>query len=278
VDLLLIAGVLLISAFAGIIGSIFGLGGGIIIIPLLTLILGFDMKDAIGASLIGVIASSTGAAGRYVSEGLVNIRLGMLMEPATTVGSIVGALLAVYLDQTILAIAFSAVLIYSSYYMMKRPEVTIHSKRGDLCRRLDSSYLDPQTGEWVEYEVHNLPRGLIASFGAGNMSGMLGVGGGIVKVPAMNVWMGIPMKVSTSTSNFMIGVTAVAGALVLYVNGLIPPILAATVALGVFAGASLGPKIVKRTAGRALRRYFAIVLIIMAIFMILEALGLGGIS
>lgn len=275
-DLLLTAGVLLASAFAGIIGSMFGLGGGIIIIPLLTLGLGFEMKDAIGASLIGVIASSTGAAGRYVSEGLVNIRLGMLMEPATTVGSIAGAFLAVYLDQEILALAFAAVLLYSAYYMFKKPEVTVHSRREGFCRFLDSSYVDPQTGEKVEYGVHNLRRGLLASFAAGNMSGMLGVGGGIVKVPAMNVWMGVPMRAATSTSNFMIGVTAVAGASVLYVNGLIPPVLAATVALGVFAGASIGPRLVRHTAGRTLRRYFAIVLIAISALMVLEALGLGG--
>ncbi len=275
-DLLLTAGVLLASAFAGIIGSMFGLGGGIIIIPLLTLGLGFEMKDAIGASLIGVIASSTGAAGRYVSEGLVNIRLGMLMEPATTVGSIAGAFLAVYLDQEILALAFAAVLLYSAYYMFKKPEVTVHSRREGFCRFLDSSYVDPQTGEKVEYGVHNLRRGLLASFAAGNMSGMLGVGGGIVKVPAMNVWMGVPMRAATSTSNFMIGVTAVAGASVLYVNGLVPPVLAATVALGVFAGASMGPRLVRHTAGRTLRRYFAIVLIAISALMVLEALGLGG--
>lgn len=275
-DLLLTAGVLLASAFAGIIGSMFGLGGGIIIIPLLTLGLGFEMKDAIGASLIGVIASSTGAAGRYVSEGLVNIRLGMLMEPATTVGSIAGAFLAVYLDQEILALAFSAVLLYSAYYMFKKPEVTVHSRREGLYRFLDSSYVDPQTGEKVEYGVHNLRRGLLASFAAGNMSGMLGVGGGIIKVPAMNVWMGVPMRAAASTSNFMIGVTAVAGASVLYVNGLVPPVLAATVALGVFAGASIGPRLVRHTAGRTLRRYFAIVLIAISALMVLEALGLGG--
>mgnify|MGYP002406650322 FL=1 len=275
-DLLLTAGVLLASAFAGIIGSMFGLGGGIIIIPLLTLGLGFEMKDAIGASLIGVIASSTGAAGRYVSEGLVNIRLGMLMEPATTVGSIAGAFLAVYLDQEVLALAFAAVLLYSAYYMFKKPEVTVHSRREGFCRFLDSSYVDPQTGEKVEYGVHNLRRGLLASFAAGNMSGMLGVGGGIIKVPAMNVWMGVPMRAATSTSNFMIGVTAVAGASVLYVNGLVPPVLAATVALGVFAGANIGPRLVRHTAGRTLRRYFAIVLIAISALMVLEALGLGG--
>ena len=275
-DLALTVGVMLASALAGIIGSMFGLGGGIIIIPLLTLGLGIDMKDAIGASLIGVIASSTGAASHYVGEGLVNIRLGMTMEPATTVGSIVGAFLAVYLNQTVLALAFAAVLVYSAFYMYRKPEVTVHTKREDFNQHLDAYYVDQRTGEKVEYRVHNLRRGLLASFAAGNMSGMLGVGGGIIKVPAMNVWMGVPMRAATATSNFMIGVTAVAGAAVLYVNGLIPPVLAATVALGVFAGANIGPRLIRRTAGRTLRRYFAIVLVAISALMVLEALGLIG--
>lgn len=275
-DLLITAGVLLASALAGILGSMFGLGGGILIIPLLTLGLGIDMKDAIGASLIGVIASSTGAAGRYVGEGLVNIRLGMLMEPATTLGSIAGAFLAIYLNQSILALVFAAVLLYSAFYMYKRPELTVHARREDLCQYLDSCYVDRRTGEKIEYKVHNLRRGLLASFAAGNMSGMLGVGGGIVKVPAMNVWMGVPMKVATATSNFMIGVTAVAGAIVLYVNGLVSPVLAATVALGVFAGANIGPRLVRRTAGRTLRQYFALVLVTISALMALEAFGIMG--
>ena len=276
VDLLLTVGVLLAAAFAGIIGSMFGLGGGIIIIPVLTLGLGIDMKDAIGASLIGVIASSTGAASRYVSEGLVNIRLGMILEPATTLGSIVGAFLAIYLEQNVLALVFAAVLVYSAFYMYRRPEVTVHTRRESFCQYLDACYVDQHTGDMVEYRVRNLRRGLLASFAAGNMSGMLGVGGGIVKVPAMNVWMGVPMRAATATSNFMIGVTAVAGAAVLYVNGLIPPVLAATVALGVFAGANIGPRLIRHTAGRTMRRYFALVLIAISALMVLEALGLTG--
>ena len=276
-DAVMALGILAASLLAGLVGSLFGLGGGIIIIPALTLVFGLPIKEVIGASLIGVIAASTGAATRYVSEGMVNVRLGMVLEPATTLGSIVGALLAVYLDQHILAAAFAAILVYAAFYMYRSPPVAAQ----DLERCVESlscTFQDPLTGESVSYKVRNLGRGLLASFGAGNMSGMLGVGGGIVKVPVMNVWMGVPMRAAAATSNFMIGVTALAGAAVLYANGLIPPVLAAVVAVGVFAGASLGPRISRRTAGASLRRAFAVVMLLIAILMMLQAAGLpvGG--
>ena len=276
-DAVMALGILSASLLAGLVGSLFGLGGGIIIIPALTLVFGLPIKEVIGASLIGVIAASTGAATRYVSEGMVNVRLGMVLEPATTLGSIVGALLAVYLDQHILAAAFAAILVYAAFYMYRSPQVAAQDP--DRCvESLSCTFQDPLTGESVSYKVRNLGRGLLASFGAGNMSGMLGVGGGIVKVPVMNVWMGVPMRAAAATSNFMIGVTALAGAAVLYANGLIPPVLAAVVAVGVFAGASLGPRISRRTAGASLRRAFAVVMLLIAILMMLQAAGLpvGG--
>lgn len=271
-DPLLALGVIVIAILAGIVGSMFGIGGGIIIIPALTIALGLPIKDAIGASLIGVIASSTGAASRYVGQGIVNIRLGMMLEPATTTGSMVGAVLAVYLDQYVLSAVFAAVMVYSAYYMLRRPEVTIHDNR-KCYDYLRCAYKDPVSGERINYEVRGLKRGLLASFAAGNLSGMLGVGGGIVKVPAMNVWMGVPMRAATATSNFMIGVTALAGAVILYMNGLISPVLAALVAIGVFAGAWIGPRISRRTAGPTLRRYFAYLLLGVAILMLFKAAG-----
>jgi hypothetical protein len=275
-DLLLLMGILIAAILAGLIGSMFGIGGGMIIIPVLTIAFGLPLKEVIGASLIGVIASSTGAASRYVSEGVVNIRLGMIVEPATTIGSVVGAFLAIYLDQYILAGAFSLVLMYSAYYMLRRPEVTVHSDKEKCRPYLSGQYDDPITGERTCYSVRKLWKGLLASFGAGNLSGMLGLGGGIVKVPAMNVWMGVPMRAATATSNFMIGVTALAGAAVFYVNGLISPVLAATVAVGAFAGSYIGPRISGRTAGATLRRYFALVMIAIAILMVLKAAGVVG--
>jgi uncharacterized protein len=272
-DLLLLLGITLTAILAGLIGSVFGIGGGVIIIPALTIVFGLPLKEVIGASLVGVIASSTGAASRYVGQGIVNIRLGMIMEPATTIGSVVGAFLAIYLDQYILAGAFALVLVYSAYYMLRRPEVTVHSDQEKCRPYLSGQYDDPITGERTCYSVRNLGKGLLASFGAGNLSGLLGLGGGIVKVPAMNVWMGVPIRAATATSNFMIGVTALAGAAVFYANGLISPILAATVAVGAFVGAFIGPHLSKRTAGATLRRYFAAVMIAIAIIMALKAAG-----
>lgn len=272
-DAVVALGILAASLLAGLVGSLFGLGGGIIIIPALTLVFGLPIKEVIGASLIGVIAASTGAATRYVGEGMVNVRLGMVLEPATTLGSVVGALLAVYLDQHILAAAFAAILVYASIYMYRSPQA--HVDEPERCvESLSSTFQDPLTGECVSYRVRNLGRGLLASFGAGSMSGMLGVGGGIVKVPVMNVWMGVPMRAAAATSNFMIGVTALAGAAVLYANGLISPVLAAVVAVGVFAGASMGPRISRRTAGTSLRRAFAVVMLSIAFLMVLQAAGL----
>ncbi len=273
-DVLLALGIFITAILAGLIGSMFGIGGGIIIIPALTIVFGLPLKEVIGASLIGVIASSTGAASRYVGEGIVNIRLGMILEPATTIGSVVGAFLAIYLNQYVLAGAFALVLVYSAYYMLRRPEVTIHSDKEQCYPYLSGQYDDLITGKRICYSVRNLKKGLLASFGAGNMSGMLGIGGGIVKVPVMNVWMGVPMRAASATSNFMIGVTALAGAAVFYVNGLISPVLTATVAVGAFAGAYIGPHISKRTAGATLRRYFAVFMIAIAIIMMLKAIGL----
>lgn len=267
-------GIFLAAIVAGLAGALFGIGGGIIIIPALTIAFGVPIHEAIGASLIGVIASSTGAASRYLSEGLVNIRLGMVMEPFTVAGSIIGAVIAIYLDQAVLAAVFGAVLVYSAYYMIVRPEAPMPPQ--EQCRTgLSGRYYDFRTGQEVCYDVRNLRRGLGASFLAGTESGMLGVGGGLVKVPAMNLWMGVPMRAATATSNFMIGVTALAGAAVFYVNGLISPVLAATVAVGVFAGATLGTRVSRRITVTALKRYFAALLLIVSVLMFLRAAGIS---
>lgn len=273
-DPLVALGIFLAAIVAGLAGALFGIGGGIIIIPALTIAFGVPIHEAIGASLIGVIASSTGAASRYLNEGLVNIRLGMLMEPFTAAGSIVGALIAIYLDQDILAAAFALMLIYSAYYMIRKPEGAA-PVQGGVCSGLSGRYIDGKTLQEVCYEVRHLRRGFGASFLAGNLSGLLGIGGGLVKVPAMTLWMGVPMRAATATSNFMIGVTALAGAAVFYVNGLISPVLAATVAVGVFAGATLGTEVSRRITVATIRRYFAALLLIVSVLMFLRAAGFG---
>ena len=271
---------LLIIAFsivAGLIGSLLGLGGGLIIIPALTLALGFNMQEAVGASLIGVIATSTGAASRYVQQGYVNVKLGMLLETTTTIGSIIGAIIAIYTDQKILALVFAVMLSYSAIYMLRKPERTISPASAELDGQmldLSCTYTDRRTGKDVCYGVKGIKTGMGAGLIAGATSGMLGIGGGVIKVPVMNTCMCVPMKAATATSNFMIGVTALAGAVVYYSYGLISPVLAATVAVGVIVGAFIGTRLTLSSDGRRLRTFFSLFLIGIAVLMVLKAAGL----
>jgi hypothetical protein len=233
------------------------------------------MHVAIGASLVGVIATSTGAASYYVQEGMSNIRLGMVLETATTVGSVIGAVIAVYTNQQLLAIAFGILLVYTSFYMVRRPErlaaPRVEGKKGFF--DLAGSYIDKKDGKEVSYDVEKLDRGLGASLGAGALSGLLGVGGGLVKVPVMNIWMGVPMKAAAATSNFMMGITALAGAVIYYGYGQISPVVTGLVAVGIFAGAMSGSRIAHLVAGPHLRRLFAVVIAVIAILMFLKGLG-----
>jgi len=276
-DAMTAVGILLVALVAGVLGALLGLGGGIIVIPGLTLALGFGMQEAIGASLMGVIASSTGAAVRYVHQGYVNVRLGMLLETATTTGAILGALVAVYLDQDWLAILFAGVLLYSAYHMLtKRERVYRPEELQGEAQVLDLSctYVDPKDGQEVCYGVRRYRTGLLASLGAGGLSGLLGVGGGVIKVPVMNACMCVPMKAATATSNFMIGVTALAGAIIYVRYGYIEPVLAGLTALGVLVGAVAGSRLVNYTGGRSLRIIFGVVLLLVAMLMVLKGLGL----
>lgn len=277
VDLTLTLAVLMVALIAGILGSLLGLGGGIIVIPALTLALGFNMQEAIGASLVGVIASSTGAATRYVREGFTNVRLGMLLETSTTIGSVLGAVVAIYLDQMILLLLFSAILVYSAVHMLTKKEKVFRPEDiGEEGQMLDLSctYVDPKSGGEVCYGVKGVKTGLGASLVAGGLSGLLGVGGGVIKVPVMNACMCVPMKAATATSNFMIGVTALAGALIFFRQGLIEPVLAATVAIGILFGAMIGTRLIDKVDNASLRRMFGAVLIMVAVLMVLKALGI----
>jgi hypothetical protein len=237
------------------------------------------MQEAIGASLIGVIAASTGAATRYVREGYTNVRLGMLLETATTVGSILGALVAVYLDQKVLFIMFSIVLVFSSYRMLTKKEVVYSQEelgRKDGALDLSCSYFDAKSKKEISYGVKGTRVGLFASLLAGGLSGLLGVGGGVIKVPVMNAHMCVPMKAATATSNFMIGVTALSGALIYFRYDLIQPVLAALVGIGVLIGAMAGSAVVDRIDSSALKKAFCIFLLFVAVLMVLKAFGLMG--
>jgi uncharacterized membrane protein YfcA len=263
-----------VSALAGFLGALTGLGGGVVVVPALTLALGVDIKYAIGASLVSVIATSSGAAAAYVKEGFSNIRIGMLLEIATTIGAVFGAYLAAYTSTHIIAVVFGLVLLQAAYQtLFKSSPEDGHAIESDalaLRLRLAGDY--PVDGRRQEYGVRNVPTGFALMFGAGTLSGLLGVGSGAVKVIAMDQAMKIPFKVSTTTSNFMIGVTAAAGAGVYLSRGYIHPSVAMPVMLGVLIGALLGAKALVHARVRTLRTVFAFVIVALAVEMIVNGL------
>jgi len=259
--------------FAGLLGALTGLGGGFIIIPLFTLILHIDIHYAIGASLISVIATSSGAAAAYVKEGITNMRLGMFLEIATTAGAMLGAILAIYTPTHYIAILFGAILIISAVMSVRKKKQHIIQRKSYLAEKLKLNGSYPGTGGTVEYNVTNVAGGFCTMLFAGVISGLLGIGSGALKVVAMDGIMRIPFKVSTTTSNFMIGVTAAASAVVYLQRGYIEPGLSMPVVLGVLFGALTGSKIlVNSQSSKWIRMMFAAVITFIAIQMIYNGL------
>src|SRR5512136_154510 len=208
---------LVASVLIGIIGSMLGIGGGIFLIPIMTLGLGIDIKIAAATSLVTIIVTSSTSASGYLKDGFVIVGLGMFLEMFTVTGAIIGAVLVVYLRPDVIEAIFGIVLIYAAFYMRFSKDVACRPvARGAAAKRsrFTGRFYDKCSNQVLEYDVNNLPKGAGASFVAGNLSGLIGVGGGIVMVPAMNLWMGVPMKAASATSTFILGVTAVASALV----------------------------------------------------------------
>jgi hypothetical protein len=263
-----------ISTVAGFLGSLTGLGGGVIVVPALALAMGVDIKYAIGASLVSVIATSSGAAAAYVKEGYSNIRIGLLLEIATTIGAIAGAYLAARITTHAIAIIFGLVLVWSAIQSLfgehLEHEAIVASDA--LCRRFRLGGDYPVNGVPRKYGVRNLPAGFSLMFGAGTLSGLLGIGSGAVKVIAMDKAMKIPFKVSTTTSNFMIGVTAAASAGVYLSRGYIDPRVAMPVMLGVLGGAFLGTKVLVHARVGTLRLVFGVVILLLAAEMIFSGI------
>lgn len=253
VALLLIAG----GMAAGVFGSLLGLGGGILLVPFLTLVVGLPLRDAVGVSLIAVIVTSGAAAAVYLERRVADLRLGMTLELFTAAGALVGAVVAFLVTEQVLAGLFAALLAYTAVSMIRATGTAA-----------------PVTTPGV-YTIRNRGRGSIASVGAGVVSALLGVGGGLIKVPVMHLVMGVPFRVATATSNMMIGVTASAGAIVYIARGGIDPYVAAPVALAVFGGASLGSRFADRIEVRHLRTLFVAVLLYSAALMIRRALGIA---
>ena len=270
---LILAGLIVLGLCSGIFGALFGLGGGVIFVPVLMLIFGLEPTEAVAISLIGIIAGSVGASTVLVDRGLSNVRLGLLLEITTCVGAIAGAIIATYLDSWILMVLFSVIIIYSGIRMIVNPERTVEPSSGEDTP-LTFRYRDESVGEDVRYEVQNVGSGMGLCTLAGALSSMTGVGGGAVKVPLMNIHMHVPMKAASSTSSYMIGITAFSGAITYFFAGEVILAYAACVAIGAFAGSLIGARYARKIPARHLRKYFSIVLFAMAILVLLQAGGI----
>jgi uncharacterized membrane protein YfcA len=262
-----------VSIAAGFLGALTGLGGGIVVTPALTLLLGVDIRYAIGASLVSVIATSSGAASAYVRDGLSNIRIGMFLEIATTAGAICGALLASKTPTNALAILFGAVLLHAAWQVTQAKKEHPREQAKDHLSeylQLNGVYSAPEGT--INYRVSRAKSGFGLMYVAGVLSGLLGIGSGALKVIAMDTIMGLPFKVSTATSSFMIGVTGVASAAIYLKRGYIHPLIALPVMLGVLAGSMLGARLLPRMPVMTLRRVFAVVVVLIAVQMITQGL------
>ena len=269
---------LLGSAGAGRVGAVLGLGGGILLVPILTIFYGVDIHYAMGASIISVIATSSGAAAAYLRTGLSNVRIGLFLVLATISGAFAGAFLAGVVPVRWLELSLGLALAYSAFVSFTQINVELHRDVPDdrLARSfgLEGVYYDQRLDEEVKYRATRVGRGLAAMFGAGLLSGLLGIGSGAFKVLAMDYFMRLPMKVSTATSNFMIGLTAAASAGIYFSRGDIHPLIVAPVTIGVLIGAYAGAAVMARMRNTAVRKVFLPVLLYLALSMVLDGLGI----
>ncbi len=259
------------SLVAGFIGSLTGLGGGVVIVPLLALVFHVDLHYAIGASLLSVIATSSGAAAAYVRDGLSNIRIGMFLEIATTLGAIAGAAIATHVATGAVAVVFGIVLLVAAAASFRHPDIPHASGPPDrIAAALGLHGIYPDLHGEVQYTAQRVPAGFGIMAIAGGLSGLLGIGSGALKVIAMDDVMRLPFKVSSTTSNFMIGVTAAASAGVYLARGYLDPVLAAPVVLGILPGALIGARLLPRVHSRVLRIVFAAVIVVLAAEMLYQ--------
>jgi uncharacterized membrane protein YfcA len=265
------------STVAGIAGAILGLGGGILLVPILTMFYGVSLRDAMGASIVSVIVTSSGAAAAYLESGLSNIRIGLFLAMATVSGAILGAALVGVVPERVLELILGGALAYSALLTLAQItlDVAVDPPADALATRfaLEGTYYDAALGRKVSYRATRVRQGVTAMFGAGVLSGLLGIGSGAFKVLAMDYFMRLPMKVSTATSNFMIGITASASAAIYFGRGDIRPSIACPVAVGVLAGAYAGTRILSRLRNSTVRKLFLPVLVYLAVSMVLRGLG-----
>jgi uncharacterized membrane protein YfcA len=273
VGLLMLAG----GAAAGVFGSLLGLGGGVLIVPLLTLGFGLPLRESVGVSLVCVIMTSTAAAGVYLERRVANLRLGMTLELFTALGALVGGSIAFLLDERLVTLLFAGLLAYVALTMARgrtgaaadASELDVSPEVGDAAPT--STMLDRLSGD--DYRVRNLGRGVLGAVGAGVASALLGIGGGIIKVPLMHLSMGVPLRVATATSNLMIGITAAASTVIYVIHGGVDPYVAGPTAIGVFIGATAGSRLSHRVDVGVLRLLFVVVLAYTALQMLLRVVG-----
>lgn len=264
-------GLALAGSGAGLLGGVLGVGGGVFLVPALVLYMGLPMREAVAAGLVSVIATSTAVAGVNVERGLANMRLGMTLELATVAGALAGAAGASYLPARFLIGLFGALQALIAFLLWRGPAPAGEESGQKPAGPLDGAYDDPATGRRVTYRVERLPVGLGVSLLAGGLSGMLGVGGGVFKVPALHLWCGVPMKAAAATSNFMIGVTAAASAFLYFARGDVREAPTAVVVLGVLAGSMLGTRLSRRLLDASVRRAFAVLLWALSVQMLRRA-------
>lgn len=272
---------LLVGVFAGTMGAILGIGGGMIVTPIVTMLFGLDIKYAIGASIIAVIATSSGSTIAFLRDDVLNLRVAMFLEIATTIGAILGAILTGIVSAGILYFLFGCLLIFSSWNMYRKlrgnNEVLNRANPDKLAAKfkLNSSYYDKNLKKQIDYQVENIPGGFAIMLGAGLASGMLGIGSGAFKVMAMDNAMKMPLKPSSATSNLMMGVTAAASATVYFFNGSIRPDIAVPLSLGILVGAAIGSRIMQILPSRIIRMVFIPVLLYLGLQMALKAFGVN---
>jgi len=272
VDIVLILGLIVLSMTAGLIGSLFGLGGGIIVVPVLTILYGMPAAEAAAVSLVAIVAISSTSASSLIKERVANVRIGLVIEVAAVAGAVVGAVIALHVASWVVALCFACMLIYSAIYMIVRPERVIPYDPSPGGKNF--VYHDSKTGEDIPYSVKNLGTGSIGFAIAGLTSALSGVGGGSIKIPVMNSHMHMPMKVATATSSYVIGITAFGGAAVFLLSGMLNIETAAFVIVGAFVGSLIGIRLLPKFDAGALRRYFSILLLFLASVMLLN---IGGV-
>ncbi|MDD2779248.1 MAG: sulfite exporter TauE/SafE family protein [Candidatus Methanomethylophilaceae archaeon] len=269
VDPLLLLGLVILGIVAGILGALLGVGGGIIFIPVLTIVYGLTPVSAAALSLVGIIAISSWGSAIYLNKGVPNIRIGLMLEIGGVTGAIIGAMVAVYLEDWILMAVFSVVMIFSAYRMIRNGGSENIPENGDG----EFEYNDLKCGETVCYDVEHKTGGTIGSMFAGMISSLTGVGGGVIKVPIMNIYMKMPIKAAAATSSYSLGITAFSGAVVYLIHGSVPLGMAAFLIIGSVIGAEAGTRISARIDASSLKKYFSLLLMASAVLMLLHAGG-----